>query len=105
MSDMWLRVWDAAQRALSIPGSARAASHTLNVLVRTGIVQETRTGAFIDNTLFAGTNNGPCSLTDTSLIMFTSILRITAFDDDRRLESFCTKVIGWLAARWTLRML
>lgn len=59
----------------------------------------------IENTLFGGGNNGPSSLTDTSLMLFTTVLRSNVFEHERRYEEFCMKILSWLAARWILRML
>ena len=58
----------------------------------------------LENALFGGGNNGPSSLTDTSLAFVTNVLRSKYFDNDRRFEAFCLKVIGWLTVRWTLRV-
>jgi hypothetical protein len=58
----------------------------------------------LENSLFGSGNSGPTSLTDTSLILMTNILRSKYLDDERRFEAFCLKVVGWLKVRWILRM-
>jgi len=102
-TDVWLEVWESARRALSVPACVRAACHTLNAILQTRILGPAMTGGLVDVALFGGGNNGPCILTDTALHMLATTLRLNLFDDDKRFETFCLKVIGWLSLQWTLR--
>ncbi|KAK5024731.1 Serine/threonine-protein kinase tel1 [Exophiala sideris] len=101
-SGVWLEVWESARRALSVPACARAACHTLNTILQTRILGLTMTGGLVDAAFFGGGNNGPSILTDTALDMFATTLRLNIFDDDRRFETFCLKILGWLSLQWTL---
>ncbi|KAI1620071.1 ataxia telangectasia mutated family protein [Exophiala viscosa] len=101
-SSVWLEVWESARRALSIPACVRAACHTMNVILQTRILGPATTGGLVDIALFGGGNNGPCILTDTALDMVATTLRLNMFDDDKRFETFCLKVLGWLSVQWTL---
>ncbi|OQU97453.1 hypothetical protein CLAIMM_03382 isoform 1 [Cladophialophora immunda] len=101
-SDFWLQVWDAATRAMTVVSTTRAACHALNVLLRVRALDSSMSANSLESTLFGGGNNGPSSLTDTSLLLMTQALRSKCFDHERRFESFGLKVIAWLAARWTL---
>src|SRR5690349_20706104 len=94
-SQYWLKVWDAARRAISVSTISRAACHLLTVLVDVELLKTTVNSSFINKTLFGGGNNGPCSLTDTSLILFTTILRSGIFENDKQFELFSLKVVGW----------
>lgn len=102
--DLWLQIWEAGRRALSSASSARAAAFALDVLLSTGLLGSSIRPSTLESTLFGGGNNGPSSLTDTTLVLLTSALRSDLFENDRQFESFAVKVIGWLTLRWTLRM-
>ncbi|OAG42830.1 hypothetical protein AYO21_02781 [Fonsecaea monophora] len=100
--DFWPQVWDAASRAMAVNSTTRAACHALDVLLRIGTLESSISGKSLDSALFGGGNNGPSSLTDTSLLLMTRALRSKLLDNERRFESFGLKVISWLAARWTV---
>lgn len=89
---------------MATASTVRAACHLLNTILGTGVLDSSMTGNLLESCLFGGGNNGPGSLTDTSLILMTTALRSKFFDNDRRFEAVCMKIIGWLAVRWTLRM-
>ncbi|KAJ9613591.1 Serine/threonine-protein kinase tel1 [Cladophialophora chaetospira] len=101
-SHLWLQVWDAARRATAALFTTRAACHLLSVLLQARLFSTTMSAALLEDALFGGGNSGPSSLTDTSLILMTCILRSKVFEDERRFEALCLKVIGWLNLRWTL---
>lgn len=61
------------------------------------------TGSFIENALFGDSNAGPYHLTDTSLLLMTSSLRWGSFDGVKSFESLSSRIMAWLALRWTLR--
>ncbi len=103
-SDVWRQVWDAIRRAMTIITTTRAACHLLNVLLEVGALDSVMDADLLEETLFGGGNNGPSSLTDTSLTLMTNILRSKNLDSERQFESLCLKIIGWLNIRWTLRM-
>ncbi|KIY04032.1 uncharacterized protein Z520_00724 [Fonsecaea multimorphosa CBS 102226] len=101
-SAFWPQVWDAASRAITVVSTTRAACHALDVLLRVGALDSSMSANSLDTALFGGGNNGPSSLTDTSLVLMTHALRSKFFDNERRFESFGLKIIAWLSARWTL---
>lgn len=103
-SGVWYQVWEATRRAITTVTTTRAACHLLNVLLEVGALDSTINANSLEDSLFGGGNNGPSSLTDTSLILLTKILRSKFLDNERRFEAFCLKIIGWLNLRWTLRM-
>lgn len=98
----WLRVYEAAQGALSVPAAARAACHLLNVILETQILGTALTGASLQNAVFGGSNNGPCVFTDTALTLFTTALGSGLFESGKLFEAFCLKTLSWLTARWSL---
>ncbi|OCT45322.1 Serine/threonine-protein kinase tel1 [Cladophialophora carrionii] len=101
-SDIWLRVWDAARRAMAVVPTARASCHLLTVLLKSGVLDTVMSANLLDGTLFGGGSNGPSSLTDTSLVLMTTILGSKFLDSEKHFESLCLKVLGWLNLRWTL---
>lgn len=101
--ETWLLVWNSARQAICVPNTARAACHTLAVLLQSSHLQANITGALIDNTLFGGSSNGPSALTDTSLLLMTNALRSNSFENGSSFEAFCLKILRWLSMRWTLR--
>jgi ataxia telangiectasia mutated family protein len=103
-SDIWLQVWDAARRAMAVVPTTRVSCHVLTVLLKSGVLHTAMTANLLDGTLFGGGSNGPSSLTDTSLVMMTTVLGSKFLDSERQFEALCLKVIGWLTLRWTLRM-
>ncbi len=104
-AELWHRVWDAARRAMTAVSTSRAACHLLSVLLEAGVMTTNMSANLLETTLFGGGINGPSSLTDTSLVLMTNILRSKIFDNDRHFEALCLKIIGWLDLRWTLRKL
>jgi serine-protein kinase ATM len=102
-ADVWTRTWDAARRAMTITSTARASCHVLTVLLRTRALGAALSRSLIDDTLFGSGNNGPSTLTDTSLIFATEVLQSDMFENDRLFENLCLNLLGWLSARWTLR--
>ncbi|KIW38823.1 uncharacterized protein PV06_08661 [Exophiala oligosperma] len=98
----WLRVYEAAQGALSIPAAARAACQLLNVILETEVLGSALTGASLHNAVFGGSNNGPCLFTDTALTLLTTALGSGLFETGKLFEDFCLKTLSWLTARWTL---
>ncbi|EXJ78824.1 hypothetical protein A1O1_09226 [Capronia coronata CBS 617.96] len=98
----WRHIWDAARRGMSVTTTVRAACHILGVMVEAGLLGPALNGVFIENTMFGGGSTGPSILTDTSLNMFTTILRAGILETQKQFEAFCFKVVAWLSARWTL---
>lgn len=99
----WLLVWHSARQAISVPSTARAASHTLAVLLESGHLRTKLSSGLISSTIFGGSSSGPSALTDTSLLLMTNALRSDFFDNGGAFEPLCLKVINWVSTRWTLR--
>ncbi|EXJ56061.1 hypothetical protein A1O7_08992 [Cladophialophora yegresii CBS 114405] len=101
-SDIWLRVWDAARRAMAVVLTTRVSCHLLTVLLKSGVLDTVMSANLLDGTLFGGGSNGPSTLTDTSLVLMTTILGSKILDSEKHFESLSLKILGWLNLRWTL---
>ena len=83
--------------------TTRAACHLLHVLLESQLIETSISVNLLEDTLFGSGNSGPSSLTDTSLILMRGILRSKILDSEKRFESLCLKIVGWLKSRWSLR--
>jgi len=83
--------------------TVRAACKLLASLITTKALGSLMNAKRIIGTLFGQGNDGPCILTDTSLLLFTTALRSDIFEHERTFQMLSLKVVSWLAAHWTLR--
>lgn len=88
---------------MTTAATARAACLLLSVIIELELLSSSMTGNFIENAIFGDGNAGPYHLTDTSLLLMTSCLRWGVFDSVKSFESLSSRIMVWLALRWTLR--
>ncbi|KIV93243.1 hypothetical protein, variant [Exophiala mesophila] len=98
----WLQIWKSAAKAIITASTTRAACLLLSVIIELEFLSSVTTGSFLENTFFGDNNAGPYHLTDTSLLLMTSSLRGGTFDSVKSFESLSSKIMAWLALKWTL---
>jgi hypothetical protein len=77
----------------------------MDMIMSSGVLRERTNSNFMDQAVFGGGSNGPCSLTDTTLTLLTNVMSSTLCEGPRKFELFALKALGWLTLHWTLRTL
>ncbi|KAF1815065.1 hypothetical protein P152DRAFT_412160 [Eremomyces bilateralis CBS 781.70] len=100
MKETWLKVWQVSFRALPSPLTGRAAAHLLDLMLRTQIVSYVDISGSIEACLNATELSGPSVLSDATLSLWQSILRLKSSENPNTVEQTAVSIISWIFNKW-----
>ncbi|KAF2104009.1 hypothetical protein NA57DRAFT_70221 [Rhizodiscina lignyota] len=101
LSEAWLTMWRTAGRSVPNTSTCRVACHLLNNLLLRGIVRYTSVSSVVDGMFTSVDFNGPALLCDSSLQMWTTLIKIRLSENPSSGHGTIERIVHWLFNKWT----
>ncbi|KAI1212423.1 uncharacterized protein F4807DRAFT_416061 [Annulohypoxylon truncatum] len=97
---LWKQVWQIAVRAVSMTASCRASSVLLHSILTHELVPYSHIADDINSMIMSSDVNGPAVVTDSSLILMTTLLNVRNIQVPSASYATCNHVVRWMFFRW-----
>ncbi|RGP71498.1 serine threonine- kinase tel1 [Fusarium longipes] len=98
--DVWRQLWHLATRSVSLPGTSRAASVLLHVILEADVISYHTISQDINSIVTTADVNGPNVLCDASIGLMFHILQLRNARIPSASQSTCHHIIRWVFLRW-----
>ena len=100
LSASWKHIWQLATRSVSLPSTSRAACALLHYIMKSALVPVRDTLDDVNQIITTADSSGPAVLTDSSLNLMLSMLRLRNVMFPNASQSTSNHVIRWVFIRW-----
>ncbi|EWZ34837.1 serine/threonine-protein kinase TEL1 [Fusarium oxysporum f. sp. radicis-lycopersici 26381] len=98
--DVWHQLWRFAIRAVSLPGTSRAAAVLLHQLLEADVLPYHTISQDINNMVTTADVSGPSTLSDASISLMFHVLNLRNAKVPSASQSTCHHIIRWVFLRW-----
>ncbi|KAL4735327.1 hypothetical protein BDV11DRAFT_173914 [Aspergillus similis] len=97
----WQQAWDLTSRASTSQFTSRAACHLQNSILQYGLLDYTAVAETINSMLSFVNLNGPSTVSDASLELWASVIRMTAQTNPGSVSNASLQICAWLRDAWS----
>ncbi|KAL4930851.1 DNA-binding protein kinase TEL1 [Aspergillus undulatus] len=98
----WQQAWDLTSRASTSQFTSRAACHLQNSILQYGLLDYAAVADTVNSMLSSVNLNGPATLSDASLELWASVVRMMAQTNPGSASNASSQICAWLRDAWTL---
>ncbi|KAL4904800.1 hypothetical protein BDW74DRAFT_178375 [Aspergillus multicolor] len=98
----WQQVWELTSRASTSQLTSRAACHLQNSILHYGLLDYSAVADTINSMLSFVNLNGPSVLSDSSLDLWASFIRMIAQINPGSVSNASTQICAWLRDAWSI---
>lgn len=102
MRPLWIQIWDLSSRALTTQVTSRAACYLMNLILRFDLLEHSVTGDVIRSMLSSVDLNGPSVLCDSSLMLWTTIMKMNTHISHVPGLNPSIQICNWLRGVWSI---
>lgn len=96
----WRQVWHLSARAVSLPGTSRAACVLARIILEAELLPYHMLAEEVNNIVTTADVNGPATLSDTSLALMLRMFHVRNARLPNASQSTCSYIIRWIFLRW-----
>ncbi|KAL5051771.1 hypothetical protein BDW71DRAFT_169420 [Aspergillus fruticulosus] len=98
----WQQAWDLTSRASTSQFTSRAACHLQNSILQYGLLDYSAVAETINSMLSFVNLNGPSTVSDASLELWASVIRMTAQINPGSVSNASVQICAWLRDAWSI---
>ena len=104
LAESWTVIWRTVARSATVNSTCRSACLLLDTALVLGIVKYGDVASFADGMFASIDLNGPALLCDSSLRLWTTLVRLRLSDNPSSGKETIERVLRWLFNKWTPSM-
>lgn len=101
LKDLWTTIWQLSARNVTTGSTCRAASHTMDIILRLGLVDYSAIADTADAMVGSVELHGPAILSESSCSLWLTVFDVRSSESPHSSHFTTDRMLRWLFSKWT----